>query len=48
MQKTSALPVVVAGDAQLTRPIAYVIKVATQQEVATGGTVTHKGRGAGE
>ena len=48
VSKTSALPVVVAGVVLLTRPIAYAISVATLLRVATGGTLTHKGRGAGE
>jgi hypothetical protein len=46
--KTSALPVVVAGVVLLTRLIAYAISVATLARLATGGTLTHKGRGAGE
>ena len=47
-QKTSALPVVVAGCVWSTRPIACAIKVVTHLETATGGTLTRKGGGAGE
>ena len=48
LQKTSALHVVVAGCAWSTRQIACAIKAATLVRVATGGTLIHKERGAGE
>lgn len=47
-QKTSALPVAVAGAVMSTRPTVCAIREATLLRVATGGTVIHKGRGAGE
>ena len=47
-QKTSALPVVVAGVAQLTRPIAYAIKAVTRLDMVTGGTLMLQAGGAGE
>ena len=46
--RTSALPVAVAGVVLPTKPIAYVISVATVPRQATGGTVMLQGGGAGE